>query len=108
MFTGNFNISSKISPELSKEQLLLETLKKFRNVGRKIIKQRRNLSFFFIESHSLQSYITKIMYTNMIGDGVNTNRGLIALFITHTKLHTTSHVWIKDTHTHTTNKSSDF
>ena len=55
----------------------------------------------FIESHSLQSYITKIMYTNMIGDGVNTNRGLIALFITHTKLHTTSHVWTKDTHTHT-------
>ena len=66
----------------------------------------------FIESHSLQSYIRKIMYTNMVGDGVNTNRGLIALFITHTKLHTTSHVWTKDTHTHThthtTNKSSDF
>ena len=37
----------------------------------------------------------------MVGDGVNTNRGLIALFITHTKLHTTSHVWTKDTHTHT-------
>ena len=46
----------------------------------------------FIESHNLQSYITKIMCTNMIGDGVKTNRGLIALFITHTKLHTTSHV----------------
>ena len=55
----------------------------------------------FIESHNLQSYITKIMCTNMIGDGVNTNKDLIALFITHTKLHTTSHVWTKDTRTHT-------
>ena len=39
------------------------------------------------------------MCTDIIGDGVNTNRGLIALFITRTKLHTTSHIWTKDTHT---------
>ena len=42
------------------------------------------------------------MCTNIIGDGVNTNRGLIALFITRTKLHTTSHTCTKDTHTQQT------
>ena len=42
-----------------------------------------------------------MMCTNIIGDGVNI-RGLIALFITHTKLHTTNRTCTKDTHTQQT------
>ena len=57
----------------------------------------------FIESHSLQSYITKIMYTNMIGDGVNTNRGLIAL-VSRTQSYTQQATYGQKTHTHTHNK----
>ena len=39
------------------------------------------------------------MCTNIVGDSVNTNRGLIALFITATKLHDKTQMHKRHTHT---------